>query len=43
MKKAHRKLNVFFFGQVDAAPADQVMYYGVFAAAAAMLGVLTIF
>ena len=41
MKAAHRKLNVFFFGEAEAAPADQVVYYGVFAAGAAMLGLIT--
>ena len=42
MKAAHRKLNVFFFGEAEAAIADQVVYYGVYAAAAALLGALTI-
>ena len=41
MKAAHRKLNLFFFGEEKAAAADQVVYYGVFAAGAALLGLIT--
>ena len=40
MKKMHRKLNLYFFGEVDAAAADQVMYYGTFATAAGLLGIM---
>ena len=40
MKKMHQKLNVYFFGEVDAAAADQVMYYGTFATAAGLLGIM---
>ena len=40
MKAAHRKLNVYFFGEAEAAPADQVVYYGVFVASAALLGII---
>ena len=42
MKAAHRKLNVFFFGEEQAAIADQVMYYGVYATAAVLLGVMSV-
>ena len=42
MKTVHRKLNVYFFGEVDANAADQIIYYGTFAAAAGLLGLLGI-
>ena len=43
MKEAHRKLNVYFFGEEEANFSDQVVYYGVFVAGTAMLGLIAIF
>lgn len=41
MRKAHQKLNLYFFGEAEAAAADQVIYYGVFVLGAAMMGFIT--
>ena len=42
MKKMHQKLNVSFFGEVDATASYQIIYYCTFAAAAGLLGLLGI-
>lgn len=40
MKNVHRKLNMYFFGEAAASPADQVVYYGAFLAGVSLLGVI---
>ena len=40
MKNVHRKLNVYFFGEAAASPADQVVHYGTFLAGVGLLGII---